>query len=258
MEKQSLAGEQIGSFLREKILDKNAYFIFPTDTVLTSWLENLICDKNSPMSALPLERFIAWDTFKREYLKATKEGFKAIPATLRKFFIQEFIAQNQEKKESDRLKVIINSKDIYAKNAYSFADWLCSNLPSLHYWKKKLDTNKSSYGALDDEDKDYLYLYESYKTFLEKNKLFEPNWIEKIEFSDSAHNFYIFYPELLEDFRDFEESFSQSAKITLCLLPQNIPSPKAYFYTDSRKELRQTILRIIELYRTKKADFRSA
>ncbi len=255
MTKEFLPPEDIALFLVQKLRDKDAYFVFPTDTALNSWAENIILNPSSGITAVPLERFIPWDSFKRTWLRSTKDGYEAVPSVLRKFFIQEFIARNAEKPQAERLQVIINSSDEFASTAYSFSDWLCSNLPSLHYWKKKLDEAGTAYGELDDEDRDYLTLYEEYSSFLESHALFEPAWTEKYAFDDTGRHFYIFYPELLEDFRDFEKLLESAPDITLCLLKDNLPSPQVYFYPDSRTELRQTILRILDLYRTGKADF---
>ncbi len=248
MKNIELNPQNIFSILCNNISDKNCIFVFPTDTVMNSWIDQLILHpEKSGVEALPFERFIAWDNFKGTYLQASKEGFTAVPSILRKYFVSDFIAKNAAKPERERLQVIINPKDDFAENASSFENWIAKNLTSLNFWKKRLDEHISEYGELDKEDKDYLYLYEEYKAFLEKNKLFEPSWIEDTDISDKKHKFIIFYPELLEDFFDFTFIFEASDNITVYRLPKSIPAPKVYKYQDSRKELRQTMLRIIKL-----------
>ena len=248
MKKKELSS--IESFLREKITDKNAVFVFPTDIVCQSWAEWCIIDAHTSVKSVALERFLAWDQFKGKFLSAEKEDSTAIPSLLRKMFVYDIIRQNAE---SPFFKKIIRSE--FAFTAYSFADWLEKNLPSLKMWKKKLDQNKSEYGELDEEDKDYELLYQKYNEFLEKNSLFEPAWIEHINFSDEKRDFYIFYPEQLADFSDFDEIFSEVPNITALVVPKQEERPKLYFYQDARRELRQTILRIINLVKTKKADW---
>lgn len=248
MKKKELSS--IESFLREKITDKNAVFVFPTDIVCQSWAEWCIIDGHTSVKSVALERFLAWDQFKGKFLSAEKEDSTAIPSLLRKMFVYDIIRQNAE---SPFFKKIIRSQ--FAFTAYSFADWLEKNLPSLKMWKKKLDQNKSEYGELDEEDKDYELLYQKYNEFLEKNSLFEPSWIEHINFSDEKRDFYIFYPEQLADFSDFDEIFSEVPNITALVIPKQEERPKLYFYQDARRELRQTILRIINLVKTKKADW---
>lgn len=248
MKKKELSS--IESFLREKITDKNAVFVFPTDIVCQSWAEWCIIDGHTSVKSVALERFLAWDHFKGKFLSAEKEDSTAIPSLLRKMFVYDIIRQNAE---SPFFKKIIRPQ--FAFTAYSFADWLEKNLPSLKMWKKKLDQNKSEYGELDEEDKDYELLYQKYNEFLEKNSLFEPSWIEHINFSDEKRDFYIFYPEQLADFSDFDEIFSEVPNITALVVPKQEKRPKLYFYQDARRELRQTILRIINLVKTKKADW---
>lgn len=255
MTNKSLSPDKISDELIKLISEPDTVFVFPTDVVLNSWVDFLITHPElSGLSAVPMERFIAWDIFKGNYVKARQEDLTAIPSILRKLFVEDFIAKNASLPQEQRLQVIINPDDTMASNATSFADWLSSNLSSLHYWKKRID-QAQDYGELDSEDKDYLKLYESYRNFLQANSLFEPAWIEEINFGEDKKHFCIFYPELLEDFRDYEETFSKSDNITIFTMPQNISSPTVHFYSDSRKELRQTILKIIALNKKGLADF---
>ena len=256
MKKLELLPDKIFSVLCENIKDPHCIFIFPTDTVMNSWIDHLILNPDtSGVEALPFERFIAWDNFKGSYIQAKKEGYTAVPSILRKFFVSDIIARNAEKAEKDRLQVIINPKNEFAQNASSFEDWIAGNLKSLHFWKKRMDENSCEYGEPDSEDKDYLYIYEKYKDFLEQNQLFEPSWIEDNDISDKDTRFILFYPELLEDFSDFLHIFDNAENLTVYTLPENLPEPKVYAYSDSRKELRQTMLRIIKLVKDGLADW---
>ena len=254
MNRISLFPEQIPQILIENIKNLNAVFIFPTDTVLNSWAEYLIIhSQTTGIQAVSMESFIAWDNFKSKYLHATKEGSETIPSILKKFFIQNIILENSQKPYDERFQVIINPKDEYVSNAFSFSSWLYKTLSSLNLLKKKYDENPEY--VKDSEDFDYLKLYEEYKLFLKKNNLYEPSWIENINFSADNKKFFLFYPELLEDFGDFEKILEGCDDVNVYYLPENIPSPKAYFYSNSRTELRHTILRIIELVKNKKADW---
>lgn len=255
MQKIEIRPEEIPAVLCENLSDDKTIFVFPTDTVMNSWIDWIVLNPDkSGMDAVAFERFCAWDTFKGKYVQEEKEGYSVIPPILRKFFVSDLIARNAAKPEKDRLQVIINPKDEYAKNADSFCDWIEKNLSSLNFWKKRLDQNATEYGELDAEDKDYLYIYEEYCKFLEDNKLFEPAWIEPESFN-VKNRFVIFFPELLEDFCDFETLFSASPSITLCSIAKDVPAPKAYKYADSRSELRQTMLRIIDIAESGRADW---
>lgn len=248
--------ENISSIFIKNLSNPNAVFVFPTDTVMNSWIDWIVTHPDqSGFDAVPFERFIAWDNFKGSYLSAEKAGTTVIPTLLKQLFVHDLIQKNAEKPEDQRLKVVINHKDEFASSADSFADWITKNLSSLHFWKKRLDMYQSEYGNLDDEDQDYLYIYNEYKNFLEQNKLFEPAWIENIELHDTKTQFIILYPELLQDFADFTDILSKCENVTLYTFPKDIPAPKAYLYTDSRKELRQTMLQIINLVNEGKADW---
>ncbi len=256
MKSVSLPSNQIGQIISKNISDLDTVFVFPTDTVLNSWIDWALTNiEKTGVEAISLEQFIAWDNFKSIYLKAERNNFTAIPSILRKMFAYDIIARNAEKPQNERLRSVINSEDKYAENADSFAGWLCKNLPALDFWNKRLISNKIDYGELDFEDKDYLYIYEEYKKFLHDNNMFEPSWIEDVKLSDKSKKFLLFYPELLEDIQDYKDIFSDCDNITLYTLPKDIPSPLSYEYPDSRKELRHTILRIIDIAQSGKADW---
>ena len=250
---QELAGETIQECLKSNITNPDAYFIFLSDVVAKTWAEWCITENHTQVKAVALERFTAWDKFKAQFISAKLKDKNAIPSLLRKLFIQDFIQKNAEKDAGDntKLKKIIPPE--MNGNSDAFTDWLSKILPSLNLWKAKLEQNKETYGALDEEDSDYLNIYNSYRNFLEKNLLFEPSWTGALDIQDSQKKFFIFYPEQFEDYADFEEILADAPNVSLVTLGQNLPSPKAYFYPDSRKELRQTILQIIELIKNKSA-----
>lgn len=227
-------------------------FVFTTDVVCQSWADWCVIDDHTSVKSVASSRFLAWDKFKGKFVSAQKEGYSAVPSILRKMFVYDLIKKNAENRI---FKKIINPSEEYAKDAYSFADWIVNNLPSLHLWKKRLEKNLSEYGQLDEEDEDYQLLYQLYSDFLEEHKLFEPSWIDEINLTDTSHHYYIFYPEQLEDFLDFEEIFAKAGNVTaLCMNPET-PAPLCYEYNDARSELRKTILRMAQLVKSKKADW---
>lgn len=246
----------IPQILAQNLPDQNTIFVFSTDTVMNSWIDWIVLNPQiSGTDAVPFERFTAWDNFKREYLSISQDGLTAVPTLLRKLFVADLIHKNSLKQKEERFQVIINPDDEFAKNADTFSSWISDNLTSLHFWKTRYEKNKSEYGEMDSEDKDYDFIYNEYSNFLKSNNLFEPSWIENTDIIQGDKKFIIFYPEMLQDFQDFTETFEKSDNITLCKLPQNLPSPKAYLYPDSRTELRQTMLQIINLVKENKADW---
>lgn len=256
MQKLELNPEYIPQLFKENLQDPNVVFVLPTDTVMHSWLDWIVMHPElSGTDAVAFEHFIVWDNFKRQYLSARQQDKNAVPTLLRKLFVTDLIQKNAAKPKAERLQSIINPEDEFATNAVSFTDWICKNLTSLHYWKKRLDNHLEEYGELDSEDKDYLYLYEQYKAFLEKYSLFEPTWIDNITFPETKTKFLFLYPELLQDFEDYADLFSALNNIIIYNVPKDLPAPKAYLFPDSRKELRTVMLEIIELVTSKKADW---
>ena len=244
--------DDIGNLLKSKITDKKNIFVFTTDVVCQSWADWCVTENHTAVKSVASARFLAWDTFKGKVVSAQKEGYSAVPSVLRKLFVHTLIQKNAE---NQIFKKIINPYPEYRKDAFAFADWISKNLSSLHVWKKRLEQKRGVYGELDDEDEDYKTLYTLYSEFLEKNRLFEPGWIDEIKFTDENHHYYIFYPEQIEDFVDYIEIFKGAGNVSLVYLPKETKPPKCYEFSDSRSELRKTILRIIEIVNSGKADW---
>ena len=238
--------------------DERNIFVFSTDVVMNSWIDWCVThEKESGVSAVPLERFISWDKFKGSYVSASEPGKSPVPALLRKLFVRDLIQKNAKKPFFTK---IINPE--YAKTAASFTDWITRMLPSLQLWYKLTFGGGAGTGASggepfvpDFEDKDFKLLYERYTAFLAENNFFEPALVTP-DFSDTGIKIFIIYPELLEDFADYIEVFDNCPDITLIMLPEeeaDTPHPPCIKYRDSRKELRMTILAIRKLIAEGKA-----
>lgn len=246
--------EKLPDFFKKQLANPKSVFIFSTDVVMNSWIDWCVTHpQESGVEAVPLERFTAWDKFKSQFIKAKEEGKTSIPSVLRKFFVDSLITEN--KTSGGKLfKKIINPE--FSDSAETFTGWIAKSLPSLQLWQNRIAANPDY--ILDDEDEDYNYLYRRYSEFLEKNQLFEPSWIQP-DFSSDGNNYIIFYPEILEDYSDYIEVFADCPSITLVSLPETEKGLQSYKtvpchkFSDSRKELRRTILQIRRLVNEKKA-----
>ena len=251
--------DMAGIFTRFLPDDRNI-FVFPTDVVMNSWIDWCVThEKESGVTAVPLERFISWDKFKGSYVSASEPGKTPVPALLRKLFVRDLIQKNAAEPFFAK---IINPE--YAQTAASFTDWITRMLPSLQLWYKLTFGGAGTAGTgasggapfvPDFEDEDFKLLYERYKAFLEENNFFEPAWVTP-DFSGTGKKIFIIYPELLEDFADYIEVFDECPDITLVMLPEeaaDTPHPPCIKYSDSRKELRMTILAIRKLIAEGKA-----
>ena len=242
--------KDISGIFKTYLADRNYIFVFSTDVVMNSWIDwCVVHSEESGVSAVPLERFVSWDKFKGSYVSASEPGKSPVPSLLRKIFVRNLIQKNAQE---HFFKKIINPD--FADSAASFTDWMCRMLPSLSLWNKMMSNNDVQ---MDDEDQDYKTLYERYKAFLDENNFFEPAWVTP-DFSGSGKKILIIYPEILEDFADYIEVFEDCPDITLVMLPQEqetTPHPQCIKYSDSRRELRMTILAMRKLVDQGKADW---
>ena len=245
----SVAPEQLQTIFKQYLPDPSVIFVFSTDVVMNSWVDWCVChEEESGVSAVPLERFVSWDKFKGEYVSASEPEKSAVPALLRKLFVQDLIRRNAQ---SPFFKKIINPD--FAQTAGSFTDWISKMLPSLQLWHTLIAEHPEI--TRDDEDSDFEILYKEYAGFLAANNFFEPAWAVP-DFSDSGKKILIIYPETLEDFADYSPVFDKCPAITLITLPANEGThPKCIEYNDSRKELRMTILQIRKLVADGKANW---
>lgn len=193
--------------LTENISDSSAFFVFPTQIAADSWADALLDSLGT--GTIALERFTAWDTFKGSSIRSQKQDKTSIPSQLRKLFAAKLIAENAERTAagSPLFTSLINPE--YADNASSFTDWISSLLPQLALWKEKQKA-----APADPEDVDLERLYEAYRAFLEEKKLFDPAW-ETPPFDARGNRYIIFYPEILEDFAEYQDLLSESENITL-------------------------------------------
>ena len=249
----SIAPEQLQEIFKQYLSDPNVIFVFSTDVVMNSWVDWCVChEEESGVSAVPLERFVSWDKFKGQYASAEQADKDVIPSLLRKIFVSNLIRRNADEKF---FKKIINPE--FADSADSFTDWISKILPSLKLWHDLREKMAASGGAVDqdEEDSDFETLYKEYKAFLDANNFFEPAWTVP-DFSANKKKVLIIYPETLEDFADYIEVFNECKDITLVTMPtEEPPHPACIKYSDSRKELRMTLLAIRKLVADGKASW---
>jgi hypothetical protein len=242
---------KIEKTIAEHIHEQNVVFVFPTGISADRWADRatLTCG----VSAVAMERFIAWDDFKTASIKSHVAGKKSVPAVMRTVFATNLIAENAT---SPFLKNLIVPE--YATSSASFASWISSLLPSLSTWKTKFE---ASGRAPDDEDSDLLLLHDKYKAFLDAHNLFDPAW-ETPPFVPDGNDYYIFYPEVLMDFAEYKVLLSSAPQIHLVTLDKNTDAstkqgstnsskPVVDFFSNARSELRHVALYLRKLHEEK-------
>lgn len=236
--------DKLSTVFNEFLKQKDVLFVFSTDVVKNSWMEWIVThEKESGVRAVSDDDFIAWDSFKGRFADDSTEGRTTVPSLLRKLFVRDLIQKNSEE---HFLKKIISPE--FAGDASSFTDWISRILTSLEMWHSRFIKQD----VQDEEDEDFLELYERYKNFLEQNNFYEPAWTMP-DFSRIKNTVVLIYPEILEDYGEYYSLFERSE----CILPIYLPEesearPACYRYSDSRKELRRTILQMKNLVEQKK------
>ncbi|MCQ2240712.1 PD-(D/E)XK nuclease family protein [Treponema sp.] len=232
--------------LKENIRNLNNRFVFPTQMAADLWADRatLTCG----VTAVAMERFLAWDDFKGNSIKSKQKDRKSIPSVMRTVFATLLLEEN---KNNPFIKKLIGPE--FSKEAGGFTNWITSLLPSLSLWKKHLAESKAE---LDDEDKDLLEIFGRYSNFLDANNFFDPAW-ETPPFQSDGNKYFIFFPEILSDYAEYKEVLETTEDVTIISLPANyLPSiekteelPEADFYTDSRSELKNVALKLRKLHK---------
>lgn len=229
----------IESTITENLKDQNTIFVFPTGTSGNLWADYIV--QNGRIKCVASQRFIAWDNFKSEAIKCKVQGKSSIPGVMRKVFATNLIEEN---KNQPFLKRIILEK--YKDSSQSFANWISGLLPQLQSWKK----TTANISDFDEEDQDYESIYKKYSDFLDEHNFFDPAW-EKPPFTPNGNKYIIFFPEILQDFAEYQELLQNTPHIQLINLPKTggsvLPEetkPVCNFYPDSRSELKSLCMEI--------------
>jgi hypothetical protein len=270
----------VENILRENIDRPDALFVFPTDIAASRWADRLLRLRGG--GTIPMGKFIAWDTFKRDSVRAKVQNKKSIPAVMRKMFVTVLIGENAGlcgQGEQPVFSSLIRPE--WARQADSFAGWITEILPQLGSWFNRAtglsacaigdavvsaigDAASAAVGVIGSDfsgdARDLFTLMFRYAVFLEKHGLFEPAW-ETPPFDDTGKECFIFFPESLSDFDDYRELLEASGKVkTVRAFSPRTDSPRAdsplaeqrpsevFFYTNSRSEITEAALYVLSLH----------
>ncbi|MCM1321235.1 MAG: PD-(D/E)XK nuclease family protein [Bacteroides sp.] len=250
MNNDNFGAEQI---IKEHISNSDVFFVFQSEIAAVLWAEKMLT--SGCCGAVALERFIAWDTFKANFIRSSVHNKQSVPAVVKRLFAQHLLAENARAAAAGKplFKSLIHPR--YAGESRSFSDWIASLLPSLAGWREqnaraagRQNSNKEKTSpVIDDEDCDLLLLYNRYAEFLESHKLFEPAW-EKPPFYDDGNTYIIFFPEILQDYAEYREILSKQKNIRQIPIPFDKNLPCAALFDNARSELRNLALHIRHLH----------
>ena len=227
------------STIKEHIANQSVHFVFPSQTAAGLWAGKT-CTLGIARS-LAADRFLAWDRFKEEAVRE-KDAKTASPASsiTRKLFAEALIRKNAQ---TPFLKSLIPPQ--YAQGGGIFVPFIARLLPSLYSWEK-LMKSRAPDTAMDAEDQDYALVKKEYASFLERFCLFEPSW-EELSLSESNKRYVIFFPELIEDFSEYDALLPAPRFIRV--KAELVPAPSALLlFQSAREEIRSTVMEIQRLH----------
>ncbi|MDR1901066.1 MAG: PD-(D/E)XK nuclease family protein [Treponema sp.] len=252
---------------------QNTCFVFPSGAVADLWARK-VCGLLD-LRSVALNRFIAWDRFKEKAIRAEeKDGeeakeMEAVSTLVRKLFAELLVRKNKEAAKTVSRSVQNDGTDStdfrtdlplrslipleYADEGSIFVDSIAALLPSLALWEEK--RGQVPRYRNDDEDRDFTVIKNEYTAFLKKHNLFEPSWV-KPPFRYTGFEYFIFFPEAISDFSEYESLLS--VEKTVHLIPIDKAEEDAqplHVYDSSRMEIRSVVMELRRLYEEEKIPY---
>jgi len=213
------------------LADRDARFVFPSGICAESWLARSL--ESGGARALESGRFLGWDRFKEE--AARLDGRTPVDDPIRRIFAARVLEDNAQR---PFFSAIIPPE--YASEWEPFAGYLASKLPFLG----RLPEALRAAGARDDpRASDWLELRARYVAFLADLGRVEPSY-EPRSLGAVRGKTAIFFPELIEDFREYEAALASCPSIRVVTLPSGAPRARLRRPETALGELRDTLSEI--------------
>ena len=236
-------------------------FVFPTDIAVSRWVDRLLqlrtiaagnAVASGSTSTVAMEKFIAWDTFKRNSVRSKVQDRRSIPSVLRKMFVSALIRENAQLCAQGKTPVFTSLiREEWAQQADSYTGWLTEILPQLALWCRQtlgcVPPVLPDFHSLSGDDSDLYSLTLRYTQFLDKHGLFEPAW-ETPPFEDTGKECFIFFPESLSDFGEYQDLLAASSHVKIIHAAAAEQHSNVFFYSNSRSEITEAALYILALH----------
>jgi hypothetical protein len=240
----------VETILSEMSAHPNSFFVFPTEIAASRWVDLVL--EESGCGTLAMEQFITWDTFKQEALRSRQQEKEPIPPVLRKLWVSRLLEEHAAQVRTGGIPCFSSLvPPEYAHTAVSFGPWLTAMLPELRGWFEKkagIPLEQHTGGPLpielDSTDEDLYSLMIRYRQFLDEHRCFEPAW-ETPPLDTKGNRYVIFFPEILPDFRDYQELLEHTKGLRLVPisdLASETKQPQTFFYTNSQSEITEAAL----------------
>jgi hypothetical protein len=221
---------------------REARFVFHSETAALFWVQKMLSVLK--LKTIARERFIAWDIFKANNISVYMTNKRPCSHIIRFLYARMICRQNAA---APFFKTLIPVR--YAKDSLIFSHSIVSILPQLKFLRRKREMKYVTGGSeLSGGFSDFDILEQRYDDFLSSNNLFEPSW-EKPPFKDKEHEYFIFYPSLIEDYAEYEEilNVENVHKIDVQLKDED-DDQELLMFDSFRTELRSAVLEIRRLH----------
>jgi hypothetical protein len=245
----------VSEIIKKEISRREVRFVFPSETAASLWAQKT-CELGIARS-VARNRFIAWDRFKEDAVRTEAQDRTPVSAVVRKLFVETLIRKNAEAAVRQKNGGEVSREALpflsvipveYAPGGAVFAASIAAALPGLGLWETL--TAKSGYtprGEDSREDRDYSLLKKEYAGFLDSHRLFEPSW-EKPPLRDRGHEYYIFFPEAIEDYGEYKNILEKEASIHIVPIEIEAVPRELYLYDSIRSEIRSAVLEIRRIH----------
>jgi len=184
--------------LSNELENRDCFFVFPSEVVASFWRKKAL--SLTRRKAVRSERFQSWDTFKENVFSRKREE-KPVNRRIRLLFTASLLEKNNP--HNPIFSYLINPE--YADSSKAFLKHISSILPSLGTpsVREILEGNSSALNLEEGQRRDLLLILNEYRKFLKENSLFEPSY-EKPDLNRLEGKYYIFFPDVIEDFLEFQ------------------------------------------------------
>ncbi|RPJ07337.1 MAG: hypothetical protein EHM28_07490, partial [Spirochaetaceae bacterium] len=237
----------------ESVINKNlendhVTFVFPSETVAEAMLHKIAA--KSARRVIPKDRFVSWDRFKEMTFRYPQNA-SAVNNFYRSLFCAGLLAENSRR--SFLFSLILPE---HARESLNALSYFKNNLPLLARIRENYLSSQSSAPFINRMKlADLLLLNGRYHDFLDGLSLYEPDSEvpvfqpqdagECITEKTESKEYYIFYPEVISDFKPVTSMLSSDKSVHLYLAQemQKIDG-RIMVFENSIQELRWLVTRI--------------
>ena len=232
---------EIENLIKEKGEDFSCCFVFP------SYISQRICFRKAlditGLQTIPSELYINWHTFINEHICNNKNA-KPVTETIRQLYAEYIMDKNAKLAEKGKPLFTSLVPIEHANEGINFSNWISSILPNLNCFLES--------DSIDKELHDLHILSLDYSIFLKDNNFYETQWQEKI-FNYDNKKYIIIYPELIDDFYEYEDFLKQFPQIEIFHINTHNKGSLLREFENTRLEIKYVISEIEELI-SKKVD----